>query len=332
MSFYGRMASTASRLLTQYGKPVVLERITSVFNPITGMDTSRTVSESTTTGVEIPIRDALVDGTRVKVGDRFLIVDASIEPEMSDRLQDAPFVGYAIGLEPGAHYIVNLPSNAEVSGQTVSKTAPVGVDSFTTYSARSVQTFDTTTWDGHRRAVEFRIDTLSTSFPSSGLAEIIISEGSGGDALRVRYSTVTGKWTVIANGSAYGTVHSGALGEQIGVSIHAQSGDVTVHFASGNVDKQVFAPLGGLFHGSTLGIDVRGISVAGAGGTQAGDAFSATLVSDRTHFERTYVSTMRDWNGTLLTEPAMSESSAIVAIEPISPAGVPVAYRLQVRK
>jgi len=136
MSFYGRMASTASRLLTQYGKPVVLERITSVFNPITGMDTSRTVAESTTTGVEIPIRDALVDGTRVKAGDRFLIVDASIEPDMSDRLKDAPFISCAYPMDatlaeiqallPSIDAVPVMTDDFQTATYTLTGSAPAG--------------------------------------------------------------------------------------------------------------------------------------------------------------------------------------------------------------
>lgn len=336
MAFYDEMADVATELLTEFGRTVTFERITDTFNPITGKDTTRTVTEHSTVGVEIPIRDALVDGSRVQVGDRFLIVDDSYAPAMGDRLQDSPYTGAAVAFEPGAWYSVNTPSGAVVYGQTVSKTAPADVTSFTTYSGRSVSRYDTTTWDGHHRGVEFRVDSIATSQPGSGLVELIVNEGgSGGDALRIRYSQVTQQWTVYVNGNPYGTTYAGAIGTHIGMSIHAQSGDVTVWFASGNVNKQSFAALGGLFHGiTTLAFDIRGISVAGGGGTTAGDSFSATLVTDYTDFQRDYSAQphMRDIDGTLITEPALSDSWAIVAIEPISPAGTPVAYRLQVRK
>lgn len=338
MAFYDDMADVATELLTEFGRTVTFERITDTFNPVTGKDTARTTTEFTPVGVEVPINKALIDGTRVQVGDRFLTIDAATGyvPEMSDRLQDSPFTGYALAMEPGARYSVGLPSDAEVSGQTVSKTAPADVTSFTTYSGRSVSRYDTTTWDGHHRGVEFRVDSIATSQPGSGLVELIVNEGgSGGDALRIRYSQVTQRWTVYVNGNPYGTTYAGAIGTHIGMSIHAQSGDVTVWFASGNVNKQSFAALGGLFHGiTTLAFDIRGISVAGGGGTTAGDSFSATLVTDYTDFQRDYSAQphMRDIDGTLITEPALSESLAIVNIEPISPAGTPVAYRVQVRK
>lgn len=335
MAFYDRMADTATRLLTKFGKSVTFERVTSVFNPITGMDTSRTTETTDTVGVEIPINQALIDGTRVQVGDRFFVVDASFEPTMSDRIQDASFVGAVVPMEPGGWYLVNIPSNAEVSGQTVSKTAPVGVTSFTSYTGRNVTLYDTTTWDGHHRAFEFRVNSISTTNAGSALVECIVNEGSaGGDSLRLRFNGITNLWTVVVNGNPFGTTYAGTIGGHIGVSVHAQSGDVTLWFASGHVDKQVIAALGGLFHHSHLGIDVRGISTAGAGGTTAGDSFSATLVSDYSQFERDYSSnlSMRDLDGTLITRPALSDSWAIVAIEPINPAGTPVAYRVQVRK
>lgn len=336
MAFYDDMADVATELLTEFGKSVTFEQVTTVFNPITGKDSSRTVTENTTVGVEVPIRNALIDGTRVQVGDRFLIVDDSYAPSMSDRLQDSAYTGAAVAFEPGAWYSVNGPLSADASGQTVSKTAPVGVSYFTTYSGRSVSRYDTTTWDGHHRGVEFRVDSIATSQPGSGLVELIVNEGnSGGDALRIRYSQVTGQWTIYVNGNPYGTTYAGAIGTNIGVSVHASTGDVTVWFATGSVTKAAFAALGGLFAGiTTLAFDVRGLSVAGGGGTTAGDSFSATLVTDYTDFQRDYSSNanMRDIDGTLITEPALSDSWAIVAIEPINPGGTPIAYRVQVRK
>lgn len=332
MAFYDDMADVATELLTEFGKAITFEQVTTVFNPITGTDTTRTVTEHSTVGVEIPIRQALIDGSRVQVGDRFLIVDDSYAPSMSDRLQDSPFTGYAIAMEPGARYSVGLPSDADVSGQTVSKTAPVGGSASAKYSGKSTSTYDITGWDGNYRAFEFRVDSVTSLNGNDDVVEVILNEGSaGGDSVRVKFDKSSLLWSVTVNGVLHGTTYAGTVGGQIGIWVHAQSGDVGIAFASAHVDKQVIAALGGIMHGiTTIGIDVRGFA---GSNVAAGDEFSATIVSNYVGFERTYpVTNMRDWGGTLISSTPMSESWAIVAIEPISPAGVPVAYRLQVRK
>lgn len=101
MAFYDDMADVATELLTEFGKSVTFEQVTTVFNPITGTDTTRTVTEHSTVGVEIPIRQALIDGSRVQVGDRFLIVDDSYAPMMADLVSDDAGAQWAIvAIEP----------------------------------------------------------------------------------------------------------------------------------------------------------------------------------------------------------------------------------------
>lgn len=334
MAFYDDMADVATELLTEFGRTVTFERITDTFNPVTGKDTARTTTEFTPVGVEVPINKALIDGTRVQIGDRFLTIDAATGyvPEMSDRLQDSPFTGYAIAMEPGARYLPGLPSDADVSGQTVSKTAPVGGSAFAKYSGKSTSTYDITGWDGHYRAFEFRVDSVTSLNGNDDVVEVILNEGStGGDSVRVKFDKSSLLWSVTVNGVLHGTTYAGTVGGQIGIWVHAQSGDVGIAFASTHVDKLVIAALGGIMHGiTTIGIDVRGFA---GSNVAAGDEFSATIVSNYVEFERTYpVTNMRDWGGTLISSTPMSESWAIVNIEPISPAGTPVAYRLQVRK
>lgn len=91
MAFYDAMAETATRLLTKYGKVVTMERKTSTFNAITGKDTVASLATFSPLGVETPINARLIDGTRVRVGDRFLILDTSTGyvPDMADKLYDS---------------------------------------------------------------------------------------------------------------------------------------------------------------------------------------------------------------------------------------------------
>lgn len=85
MEFYERMAATASRLLTKFGGTVTLSRITGEsVDPITGVVTPGTDNSQTTIGILQKFPDNLVDGTRIKKGDRTLILDSSVEPLMTD--------------------------------------------------------------------------------------------------------------------------------------------------------------------------------------------------------------------------------------------------------
>lgn len=84
--FYGRMAATASRLLEKFGAPVTLARETGgTYDPVTGETTPPADDSQTTTGLLKRYPDHFIDGTRILTGDRMLILDASVQPLMSDR-------------------------------------------------------------------------------------------------------------------------------------------------------------------------------------------------------------------------------------------------------
>lgn len=86
MSFYDEMAATATELLTEFGAPVTLTRVTGGrIDPITGVVTPGTDDTQTTIGMLKKFPDNLIDGTRIQSGDRTLILDASVEPLMTDR-------------------------------------------------------------------------------------------------------------------------------------------------------------------------------------------------------------------------------------------------------
>jgi len=84
MAFYDDMQDVATELLTEFGKSITFSRITKTFNKITGKNTTATTATTATVGVEIPINQRLVDGTRIQSGDRSLIIDASYAPVMAD--------------------------------------------------------------------------------------------------------------------------------------------------------------------------------------------------------------------------------------------------------
>lgn len=82
------MAATVTRLLTNYGAPITMVRRTNTFNQVTGKNTASTSADVSAVGVWQAINSRLVDGTRIKTGDRFLIIDATNAPLMGDTVAD----------------------------------------------------------------------------------------------------------------------------------------------------------------------------------------------------------------------------------------------------
>ena len=84
---YAGMASRAADLLERFGTTVTLSRTSGqTFNPVTEAATGGTTTTLTTTGVLIPFKDALIDGTRVQSGDRMLVIDNSVAPAVTDKV------------------------------------------------------------------------------------------------------------------------------------------------------------------------------------------------------------------------------------------------------
>lgn len=89
MSFYGDLASTASRLLEQFGSTVTIKRgAGESIDPVTGSYTAGTTSNLTANGLTVAItrqdREAFGD---VQGNDRLLILDNSQTPQEGDRVQ-----------------------------------------------------------------------------------------------------------------------------------------------------------------------------------------------------------------------------------------------------
>lgn len=84
--FYDRLAATAIRLLRRRGAPVTLPRETSGSgpDPVTGATTAGVDATKTTTGILLPYRESQIDGTRIKAGDRMLVLTNEVEPLQTD--------------------------------------------------------------------------------------------------------------------------------------------------------------------------------------------------------------------------------------------------------
>lgn len=86
MSFYDDMAAVATDLLTKFGQPITLRRnVGASVDPVTGAVTSGTSDDQATVGVLRIYPAKLVDGTRIQAGDRELVIDASVQPLMTDK-------------------------------------------------------------------------------------------------------------------------------------------------------------------------------------------------------------------------------------------------------
>lgn len=86
--FYERMAAAASRLIEQFGQQVNLSRTTGrVINPVTGAVTPGVTEVFTPKGIFKSYPDNLIDGTRIKAGDRLVVLDSQVEPQMTDKIE-----------------------------------------------------------------------------------------------------------------------------------------------------------------------------------------------------------------------------------------------------
>jgi len=86
MTFYSRMAATALRLLTKFGKPVTLTRTSGgAYSPVTGPILAGTDASVTTTGLIKPYPNRLIDGTRIQSGDREIVLSSEHTPLMDDK-------------------------------------------------------------------------------------------------------------------------------------------------------------------------------------------------------------------------------------------------------
>lgn len=86
MTFYADMAGTVTDLLTEFGQTITIARETSEYDAIKGRDVSVSSQSLSTVGIWQVISAKLIDGTRVRIGDKFLVVDGTVAPRMGDRI------------------------------------------------------------------------------------------------------------------------------------------------------------------------------------------------------------------------------------------------------
>lgn len=84
---YSKLAATASKLLTKYGKNIELKRVAGgSVDPVTGQVTAGMSSTLKTNGIFRAYPDSVIDGTRILKSDREVIIDGTVEPKITDKI------------------------------------------------------------------------------------------------------------------------------------------------------------------------------------------------------------------------------------------------------
>lgn len=86
MTFYSETADTVTDLLTEFGQAITITRESSVFDAVKGRDISVSSESLSTVGIWQVISAKLIDGTRIRLGDKFLVIDGTVAPRMGDRI------------------------------------------------------------------------------------------------------------------------------------------------------------------------------------------------------------------------------------------------------
>ena len=349
MAFYDDMQDVATELLTEFGRPVTFERVTSVFNPITGMDTSRTTETTDTVGVEIPINKALIDGTRVQVGDKFIVIDASFEPMMSDRLMvGPPVVSCAYPLDATLAEIEavdpSLGKPAMSDGDQTGTLTLIGVENYLVAFPTAIPSgYKTVRFDSGVKVFEF--DYAMPDFSGATVNDESICDASIQLVNATTFSKVVSvevlssvdaeltQQTALRILNSTGNVAGGGFdillprAGRIAVRMDSATGTFEVETATGIVEL--------LDDTYSTSVDCIAALVfneeSGVNAEHAGKTMSASLVTDIAQMLYPLPSGATDICGNAPSKD-ISDSWAIVAIEPINPAGTPVAYRVQVRK
>lgn len=84
MTFYAEVAATATELLAEFGRTIVLSRPTYNFDNSTNKPTSGGVSNLSSVGLFTRISRDLDTGTRIQSTERIMVLDASVAPQMGD--------------------------------------------------------------------------------------------------------------------------------------------------------------------------------------------------------------------------------------------------------
>lgn len=82
-AFYTKMATTARKLIAKFGVTYTVTRNASYEeDPVTGAVTAGTETEFSPKGLLTEYDNAMIDGTTIQHGDRLLVLDDTVEPNL----------------------------------------------------------------------------------------------------------------------------------------------------------------------------------------------------------------------------------------------------------
>jgi len=100
MTFYSEMASTSSRLLTDYGQTVTISRTAGKnIDPVTGVVTPGTTTTYSVYGVTTEYKAGEIDGVLIHHGDKKLIIDTTVDPLLTDMVSIGGVTHAVISIE-----------------------------------------------------------------------------------------------------------------------------------------------------------------------------------------------------------------------------------------
>ena len=93
MSQSARISANTNSMISRSGEAFTLTRITGQsINPVTGVVTAGTTTTYSPKGIYLKINAQDIDETRIKSTDKMVMLDSTIEPLKSDKLNGASIV------------------------------------------------------------------------------------------------------------------------------------------------------------------------------------------------------------------------------------------------
>lgn len=312
MSFYSRMSALVTRLLTEYGAAVTIERRASTFNAITGTDSAVTLTETETIGVKQKINSETVGGTRVESGDVLYIIDASYAPQMGDKLYiagDATSDVYPLNADSievvAAGFLPMTLSGSDQTATIVIDGAPASNLQYVAFAAGALTGMsDVIAFDSGAKAIEWG----PTMPASAGGGAATAAWQLEMNIAAVAFATIVQvKFEQLANGTKSVVVYVGAtlaysdtpasFPSRVGVALDADTSTARVYFDDAilTLSSSTYTPVEAI---ATIAVYEKTACPAGDSGKVVG-ATLYTAAADMTG--TTYPSGTTDIGGNALT-------------------------------
>ena len=103
---YSRMVSTATRLISKYGRSMTLRSTTETGDP---WNPTQTNSDTAITGTVVDYKSSEIDGDAIQTNDKRILIDSTAVPTLQDKVVDGS-VEYSIidirEIKPGSTVVL----------------------------------------------------------------------------------------------------------------------------------------------------------------------------------------------------------------------------------